>query len=87
MFQRLLLVFHSDELGRIRLHQPRPAGTTSSDVGRWLMSPSVTLPTSIRLTGPFPVRGDYDEIGAPFGGLAQDRLQCRAVADDRAHTE
>src|SRR5260370_960650 len=30
------------------------AGTISSDVGRWLMSPSVTLPTSIRVTGPFP---------------------------------
>src|SRR5882762_201740 len=31
-----------------------PAGTTSSDVGRWLMSPSVTLPTSMRVTGPLP---------------------------------
>src|SRR2546425_1697373 len=30
------------------------AGTTSSDVGRWLISRSVTLPTTRRVTDPFP---------------------------------
>src|SRR6266480_6410177 len=31
-----------------------PAGTKSSDVGRWLISRSVTLPTTRRVTDPFP---------------------------------
>src|SRR5207302_5430964 len=40
-----------------RASDPRAAaavGTTSSDVGKLLISRSVTLPTSIRLTHPFP---------------------------------